>query len=139
MHPEPRVFISYSREDAEFADALSRALSERGIEVWMDRNEIHAGDDWVLVTERAMAASDLILLLLSREYSLEGFANYERALATKLATESSHIRVVPVLVPGASWDQVPLALQRYQVVRGDAPLDAVADQIRGIVAAHISK
>ena len=129
MQAKPRVFISYAREDAAFASALSHALSERGIEAWVDREEIQAGDDWVVRIEQAMAKSDLILLLLSSEYRSESFANYERALAIKLAREPIGVRVVPVLVPGASWNALPPSLRSYQALKADESIEEVAERV----------
>jgi predicted esterase len=33
-----RIFISYAREDRDYAHTLANALSERGYEVWWDWN-----------------------------------------------------------------------------------------------------
>ena len=39
------VFISYAREDQNFARKLADHLRQRGFEVWMD-DRIDTGDDW---------------------------------------------------------------------------------------------
>ena len=41
-----RVFISYSREDLNFADQLDAALSTYGFECLVDRHGISGGEDW---------------------------------------------------------------------------------------------
>src|SRR5882672_12549815 len=41
-----RVFISYSRKDAAFADALVAALNARGFEAFLDKKDILPGEPW---------------------------------------------------------------------------------------------
>ena len=41
-----RVFISYSRDDLDFADQLDAALNACGFECLIDRHGISGGEDW---------------------------------------------------------------------------------------------
>jgi hypothetical protein len=41
-----RVFISYSREDLDFADQLAAALDSSGFECFIDREGISGGEAW---------------------------------------------------------------------------------------------
>ena len=41
-----RVFISYSRDDLDFADQLDAALKACGFECILDRHGISGGEDW---------------------------------------------------------------------------------------------
>ena len=59
------IFLSYSRLDRQFADELSRGLTARGLEVWVDREEIEAGDAWRAAISEAIASCDAFLVLLS--------------------------------------------------------------------------
>ena len=47
-----RVFISYSRRDMAFADALEAVLKARGFEPLIDRTEIYAFEEWWQRIER---------------------------------------------------------------------------------------
>ena len=38
------IFLSYSRHDQEFADALTRGLQMHNLQVWVDRHDIEAGE-----------------------------------------------------------------------------------------------
>ncbi|MBZ0299904.1 MAG: toll/interleukin-1 receptor domain-containing protein [Anaerolineae bacterium] len=40
-----RIFISYSRTDEDFARHLAEALSNMGADVWIDIEDIPAGDE----------------------------------------------------------------------------------------------
>src|SRR6266536_985471 len=45
------IFISYSRNDREFATMLSNALADKGFDVWRDLDDIDVGDDfWEKIT-----------------------------------------------------------------------------------------
>src|SRR5437764_1052960 len=67
------VFISYSRRDFGFAEAISAALADRA---WLDVNRLAPGQDWQGEIRRAIDDSDAVLLLASRS-----------ALASKYVTE----------------------------------------------------
>jgi TIR domain len=40
------AFVSYSREDMEFALRLAKDLKAKGAKVWMDKLDIRAGRPW---------------------------------------------------------------------------------------------
>src|SRR5215469_17655249 len=64
QHPL-RVFISYSRKDTEFVDALQSLLTVHGIEVWLDRSRLEGGQLWKDMLEEAITACDVFLLVSS--------------------------------------------------------------------------
>jgi hypothetical protein len=60
-----RLFISYSRKNLAFAFDLARKLKQHGYPVWFDKAELAGGDDWLREIERALAGSDILLLIAS--------------------------------------------------------------------------
>ena len=40
------IFISYSRRDAEYVDAIIKRFEKAGLSVWVDRGSIQGGDQW---------------------------------------------------------------------------------------------
>src|SRR5262249_19739411 len=46
----PTVFVSYSRDDADFADRLIADLRAAGHPCWIDESAIKGWDEWVLKT-----------------------------------------------------------------------------------------
>jgi hypothetical protein len=54
-----RRFLSYSRTDETWVVRLKSALVERGFQVWVDRDDIQAGERFVRATESAMKTSAL--------------------------------------------------------------------------------
>ena len=59
------IFISYSRHDQEFTDSLIHGLEQSGLQVWVDRENIEAGELWRAAISRAIAECDAFLVLLS--------------------------------------------------------------------------
>lgn len=63
----PRIFLSYSRTDLVDAKQLFKILGEQGCAVWMDLNEILAGDDFVRGLQEHLTRSDALVFLLTRQ------------------------------------------------------------------------
>lgn len=60
-----QIFISYAREDRERAEQLASGLTTAGWSVWWDRH-IRGGSNYQKVTEDAIAAAKLVIVLWSR-------------------------------------------------------------------------
>lgn len=54
---EIKIFISYAREDALIADRLYEDLKRSGINPWMDRTDILAGERWETAIKSAIEKS----------------------------------------------------------------------------------
>ena len=65
MTKRPHAFISYSHTDQDFAVRLVEALPGLGIEPWMDREGIRAGDRWSAAIQQARDSTDVLVLILS--------------------------------------------------------------------------
>ncbi len=63
----PRIFISYSRADQEFAAQLATALSIGGADVWIDVEDIPAGMKWSSAIQEGLDTSDALLVVVSPE------------------------------------------------------------------------
>lgn len=60
-----KVFISYAHEDANSADRLYNDLKNAGLEPWLDKESLLAGDDWKEVIEKEISNSRYFIPLLS--------------------------------------------------------------------------
>src|SRR5215469_7735382 len=58
-----RVFISYSRDDLDFADQLDAALNACGFECVMDRHGISGGEDWKRRLGNLISEADTVVLV----------------------------------------------------------------------------
>jgi hypothetical protein len=64
--PDGAVFISYSSQDAAAVRELAQSLDAAGIDVWFDRSELQAGDEWDRRIRRGVEASSLFIPVISR-------------------------------------------------------------------------
>ena len=58
------IFISYRRADAAWARLLFDQLRAQGVDAWYDAH-VGAGEDWRIVTAKALEASKIFVLLFS--------------------------------------------------------------------------
>ncbi|MHC4084009.1 MAG: toll/interleukin-1 receptor domain-containing protein [Planctomycetota bacterium] len=75
------VFLSYSQNDHIFAELASVKLKEAGISVWMDQDELRAGNDWRQGIDQGISESFAVLLALSTDSAASSFVTYEWASA----------------------------------------------------------
>lgn len=61
----PKLFISYSRKDENFARQLATDLDRSGASVWIDVDDIPAGVNWSTAIQQGLDACDILVLLIS--------------------------------------------------------------------------
>jgi WD40 repeat protein len=128
------VFVSYSREDAEwrrrFVEMLEPVMGDRGYEVWSDDRGL-VGEKWRPQLAEAISRSVVALLLVSPPFLASQFIMKEELPAlTEHGTILAHALVRPCL-----WDQVKVLaeVQSAHDPRRDGPLSTKDDQEGGIV------
>jgi hypothetical protein len=102
--PERRIFLAYRRGDSaghvgRLRDHLARLNAAH---VWQDVADIGAGEDWPRAIARAVARSDVMLLVIGPDWLdarlLDPHDQHRREIEIAL---SCGICIVPVLVQGA--------------------------------------
>src|ERR1700722_1040163 len=86
------VFISYSRDDLDFADQLDAALGLGGFETTIDRHGISAGEDWKKRLGALIRDADSVVFVLSPSSAKSEVCAWEVAEAVRLGK-----RILPVL------------------------------------------
>jgi len=89
------VFVSYAKEDSDFARNLVNALKAKNISVWYDKGELRLGDSILRHIEDGLENSDYFLLLLSPEYFKKPWTQFERGVALGRGGKS---RILPVFL-----------------------------------------
>jgi TPR repeat protein len=100
------AFISYSREDSEFAFRLAQDLRAAGANVWLDQLDISPGRPWDNAIEDALMGAPQMLIILSPSSAKSDNVRNE----ISFALDQGKI-IVPVLYKDCV---VPLRLQRSQ-------------------------
>jgi hypothetical protein len=94
------VFLSYARRDQVFADRLVTALEERGVNVWVDREDIPGGAAWESAIGEALSSSTAVLVVLSPASVTSEYVPKELSLAEKYDRP-----IVPILYE--AWEGSP--------------------------------
>lgn len=107
------VFVSYSRRDAEFTRRLCDAFIERGINPWVDWEDIAKGADWQAEIQEGIEGSDSFLFVISPDSLASEICNQELAHAIR-----QNKRVIPLLHREIDEADIPeIAHNHWQVIR----------------------
>jgi hypothetical protein len=138
--PEPkklRVFLSHASEDKPAVRRLCKRLKADGFDPWLDEQRLLPGQDWSLEVEKAMRASDAILLCFSGlSVAKEGYVQreYKRAMQYQQEKPEGTIFVIPVRLDAC---ELPFSMRGIQWVDFPAGYDRLVlalDQRAGGIA-----
>jgi hypothetical protein len=117
--PTMLIFISYAREDVQYAKELYQRLERHGFTPWMDKVNLLAGQQWQPAIEKAMKSADLLLLLMSRNsIQKRGFMQREVRVALDLWKEklADDIYLIPVMLEAIPIPEVPDEVSKFHWV-----------------------
>ena len=126
---QPKVFISYAREDAETAQKVARELTLRGIEVWLDSRELLPGENWEIRIAKAIRASDFLVSIISEHSSRKvGYVQSElrQALNWQQQHPSEAVYLIPLLIGDT---EIPHIIKDLQVARVTEDVSSPVAQI----------
>jgi tetratricopeptide (TPR) repeat protein len=120
-----RVFISHSSNDKPVVERLADALRARGIDPWLDKWEIGAGDDIVASINAGLDEAAAGIVVFSRHSRESRWVNAEVSYLTYARIQEGKA-LIPVVTDNDAW--VP-PLLRPLARRGIEEVDAIADAI----------
>jgi formylglycine-generating enzyme required for sulfatase activity len=132
-----KIFLSYASEDRKIAEELSLALAHEGHDVFFDRDDLPAGDDFHSRIRRGIESSDLVVFLLS-PYALDtgSYTITEIDIAQRTWPRPSG-RVLPVLLRPVDLSQVPNYLKAVTLLETRGNLTAtVVEAVHRIARAR---
>jgi hypothetical protein len=86
-----QVFISYKREEIEFAELLESKLKEANFNVWIDR-QLRAGTDWREKIDERIRKSIALIVIMTPAAKESEYVTYEWAFAY-----GAGVRVIPLI------------------------------------------
>jgi len=101
-----RVFISYSRDDLEFADQLHIALSGSGFDAVIDRHGISGAEEWRRRLGELIRDADTIVFVLSPSSARSEVCAWEVEETARLGK-----RIIPVLCRSLDGASPPRQLE----------------------------
>jgi hypothetical protein len=81
-----QLFLLYARSDEEVVRRLYQRLTRDGANVWLDREKLLPGQDWVYEIHKAIYDSDIVIVCLSTHFNQEGGYRHEEL---KIAVEKA--------------------------------------------------
>lgn len=90
---KPKVFISYSRGDAEFAKRLRHELKQAELSAWLDVDGLEPGSEWQPKLEEALRTASAVVVCLSPKSANSAYVTFEWSYAM-----GAGVKVFPVIV-----------------------------------------
>ncbi|MEZ4671973.1 MAG: HEAT repeat domain-containing protein [Anaerolineae bacterium] len=87
------IFVSYKHGEQEFVDMLIHQLQAAGFEVWVDSEQLRAGENWREAINFAIQDAFALILVISPEAKASQYVTYEWAYA-----QGAGIKVIPLLL-----------------------------------------
>jgi TIR domain len=124
------IFLSHASEDKRQVRNLCKRLREDGFDPWLDDERLLPGQDWNLEIEKALRASDAILLCFSGlSAAKEGYIQreYKRAMRYMEEKPEGTIFVIPVRLDDC---ELPYFIREIQWVDYPADYDRLVTSLQ---------
>jgi TIR domain/SIR2-like domain len=120
------VFISYAREDRDVVQQIVATLEAEDIGVWVDDQELQAGENWQRTIDRNIGSASLFVPVLSRNTKniAEGYFRREWNRAAERAERfrPDVVFILPVVIDSEvqyGAGDLPAAFEKAQWLRTD--------------------
>ena len=120
-----RVFLSYSRKDADVAQAVAEAIAAAGHEVWWDRH-LPGGSRYAVEIDRALQDAEAVVVLWSHSAIASSWVQDEAVEGRDSG------RLIPVMLDGS---KPPLGFRQFQCVDLSRGLPQRLDNLLSAIAA----
>src|SRR5688572_23305948 len=111
-----KVFLCHASADKPKVRELYRTLKRRGVQPWLDAENLIPGQNWEVEIPKALLSSDAIIICLSpNSIDKEGYVQKEITFALDKALEMPEGRIF--LIPARLEEcDLPYKLRQYQAV-----------------------
>jgi hypothetical protein len=106
------IFLSYSRHDAAYVDAVSAHLEQSGFRTWFDRKGIAGGEQWRREIVDAVQKASLLALFLSPNSARSDNVRRELDLADQARVKVLPLAIAPTDIP----DEMKFQLAGIQMI-----------------------
>ena len=121
------VYISYAREDSNFADLIEDDLAEVGHSVWRDTSSIRMGSDWGEAIEEALNNAYAVVVVLTQRSLTNQWVKREMEFALNKNTSLISLQLEQCEIPNELVD-VPVI--NFSKVHGTQALEQVREYRR---------
>jgi nucleoside 2-deoxyribosyltransferase len=122
---KPKIFVSYSHKEADWAKEFAQALSQRGLRVWIDQLAVKAGESIREAIEKGLRESDVFVTLIDPSTLSSPSLFFELGAAIGMGK-----RVVAIVPADFDPAQLPLTLRARRFLIKRTP-EATASELLG--------
>ncbi|MBS0150202.1 MAG: sigma 54-interacting transcriptional regulator, partial [Nitrospira sp.] len=149
-----QIYISYSHRDEDWCKLLMArlkpAMTGLGLSVWLDREQLTAGQDWESEIHTAIERTCLAIVLVSPAY-MDSQVLMQRELPRLVELARLHdLRLAWVCVRSCDWGASPLrafqalldphtSLAELSSKRHDRALAEVVSKVKELLRSHLGK
>lgn len=130
------VFISYSHVDSDFTQKIAFELVRSKAHIWMDVNELRAGDSLIDKIQAALDTAGAIVVILSKAFVASSWCQTELSAGLIRELEEKNIIVIPVLKEDCT---VPIFLRRKMYADFRTDFSRGMGELLGALASETSE
>jgi TIR domain-containing protein len=127
-----QVFVSYKREEIEFAQRLTTKLTSEGFNVWMD-DRIPAGTEWREEVDGEIRKSIALILIMTAAAKASEYVTYEWAFAY-----GAGVRVIPLIFIEPEKLHPRLSTLQYRDFRNTEPWSELVNDLRDAESSQLT-
>jgi hypothetical protein len=111
-----KIFVSHASEDKAAAESITFSLRNRGHVVFLDRDDLPAGNTYDQRIENAIKDSDLFIFLISPSSLVQGrYTLTELALARRKWSNPNR-RILPIMTVKTPFNAIPEYLKAVTIL-----------------------
>jgi hypothetical protein len=119
-----KIFLSYASEDKATAESIAFSLRDRGHTVFLDRDDLPAGENFDQQIERAVNDSDIFVFLISPDSVAEGRYTLTELRFARQKWRSPNNRVLPIIARKTPLERVPTYLKAVTILEPEGNVAA---------------
>src|SRR5436309_10166532 len=123
----PKIFISYSHSEQEWAREFAASLVLNGLNVWFDEFNIKAGQLLSDALEKGLRESDAVVLLIDSTNINRPNLFFEIGAALGM-----NKKIIPIVPEGFEAHKLPLSLQRIKFLVQKSPEETAKKMVTAI-------
>ena len=93
---KPKVFLSYSSKDMDRVKIIKTVLENEGIECWLDKDKMQAGDTIVQGIQKGLSEADFVIFFVSSHSLESAWVDLEITSSLVAQMQKKVPRVIPV-------------------------------------------
>lgn len=109
------VFFSYLSKDRPIVAQIAEYLTDLGLRVFIDM-QMHVGDSITDTISSALQTSRAIAFCASEASLASEWPMHELESAFERLTEDKNIRIIPIMLPGSDFTNLPHFLAQYKAL-----------------------